>query len=54
MGYILLYMDEIILTVSCNALRLSIMGFLSLKFAMKDLRPLNYFLGIVMSRHKGG
>lgn len=40
MSYILLYVDDIILTAS--------------EFAMKDLGPLNYFLGITEIRHKGG
>ncbi|XP_060182043.1 uncharacterized mitochondrial protein AtMg00810-like [Lycium barbarum] len=54
MAYILLYVDDIILTASSNALHLSIKGLLSSEFAMKDLGPLNYFLGIAVSRHKGG
>ncbi|KAI3680090.1 hypothetical protein L2E82_50682 [Cichorium intybus] len=54
MAYILLYVDDIILTASSDTLRLSIMGFLSSEFAMKDLVPLNYFLGISVSRHKDG
>lgn len=49
MAYILLYVDDIILTASSNTLRLSIMGFLISEFAMKDLGPLNYFLGIAVS-----
>ncbi|KAL7617618.1 uncharacterized mitochondrial protein AtMg00810-like [Lactuca sativa] len=53
MDYILLYVDDIILTAPANALRLSIMEFLSSKLVMKDLGPLNYFLGIAISRHKG-
>lgn len=52
MAYILLYIDDIILIASSSTLRLSIMGFLSSKFSMKDLGPLNYFLGIVVSIHK--
>ncbi|XP_021760565.1 uncharacterized protein LOC110725386 [Chenopodium quinoa] len=39
---------------SSHALRCSIMSLLSSEFAMKDLGPLNYFLGIVVTRHKGG
>ena len=53
-AYILLYVDNIILTASSNALRLSIMRLLRTEFAMKDLGPLNYFLGIAVSRNKGG
>ncbi|KAK4358278.1 hypothetical protein RND71_023888 [Anisodus tanguticus] len=51
---ILLYVDDIILTASSDALRQSIMTMLSSEFAMKDLVPLNYFLGIVVTRHVGG
>ncbi|XP_057525665.1 uncharacterized mitochondrial protein AtMg00810-like [Amaranthus tricolor] len=54
MAYLLLYVDDIILTASSNALLTSIMQSLSSEFAMKDLGSLNYFLGIRVSRHKGG
>ncbi|XP_021741927.1 uncharacterized protein LOC110708128 [Chenopodium quinoa] len=54
MAYILLYVDDIILTASSDTLRRSIMDLLGSEFAMKDLGPLNYFLGIVVTRHKGG
>lgn len=53
MAYILLYVD-IILTASSDALRCSIMDRLSSEFAMKDLGPLNYFLGIAVTRNKSG
>ncbi|KAK4344143.1 hypothetical protein RND71_037237 [Anisodus tanguticus] len=49
--YILLYVDDIILTASSDALRKSIMTLLRSEFAMKDLGPLSYFLGIVVTRH---
>ncbi|XP_021761820.1 uncharacterized protein LOC110726656 [Chenopodium quinoa] len=45
MAYIFLYVDDIILTTSSDTLRRSIMDLLSSEFAMKDLSPLNYFLG---------
>ncbi|KAK9099594.1 hypothetical protein Syun_026639 [Stephania yunnanensis] len=54
MAYILLYVDDIVLTASSHALRCSIMDLLSSEFAMKDLGRLNYFLGIAVTRHKGG
>ncbi|XP_056692048.1 uncharacterized mitochondrial protein AtMg00810-like [Spinacia oleracea] len=54
MAYILLYVDDIILTASTHSLRLSIMAHLASEFAMKDLGPLNYFLGIAVTRHTGG
>lgn len=50
-AYILLYVDDIILTASSDALRKSIMTLLSSEFAMKDLGPLSYFLGIAVNRH---
>ncbi|XP_021717830.1 uncharacterized protein LOC110685583 [Chenopodium quinoa] len=53
MAYLLLYVDDIILTASSDTLRRSIMDLLSSEFAMKDLGPLNYFLGIAVTRHKG-
>lgn len=54
MAYILLYVDDIILITSTHALRQSIMSLLASEFAMKDLGPLSYFLGIAVSRHPGG
>jgi len=54
MAYILLYVDDIILITSTNTLRKSIMSLLASEFAMKDLGPLSYFLGIDVSRHPSG
>ena len=54
MAYILLYVDDIILTASSDDLRKSIMKLLASEFAMKDLGPLNYFLGITVTRHADG
>ena len=51
--YLLLYVDDIILTTSSDALRQSIMSTLASEFAMKDLGPLSYFLGIAVTRHAG-
>ncbi|CAJ2649804.1 unnamed protein product [Trifolium pratense] len=53
-AYILLYVDDIILTASSDAFRDSIMSQLSIEFAMKDLGPLSYFLGISVTKHTGG
>lgn len=53
MAYILLYVDDIILTASSDAICKSIMSLLNLEFAMKDLGPLSYFLGIAVTRHAG-
>ncbi|KAK4363537.1 hypothetical protein RND71_018778 [Anisodus tanguticus] len=54
MAYILLHVDDIILTTSSDALRRSIMSLIASKFAMKDLGPLSYFLGIAVMRHASG
>ena len=53
-AYILLYVDDIILIASSDNLRCRIMSLLSSKFAMKDLGPLSYFLGIAITRHPNG
>lgn len=53
-AYILLYVDDIILTASSTHLRESIMFLLANEFAMTDLGPLSYFLGISVTRHAGG
>jgi hypothetical protein len=53
-AYILLYVDDIILTASSDALRESIMSALNSEFAMQDLGPLSYFLGIYVIKHAGG
>ncbi|KAJ9552074.1 hypothetical protein OSB04_016119 [Centaurea solstitialis] len=45
-AYILLYVDDIILVTSSPELKASFMTHLSTEFAMKDLGPLSYFLGI--------
>ena len=54
MTYILLYVDNIILTASSAALRQSIMSKLGSEFVREDLGPLSYFLGISVTRHSGG
>ncbi|GJW41480.1 NBS-containing resistance-like protein [Tanacetum coccineum] len=46
LAYLLLYADDIIITTPSDALRHSLIDILAQEFAMKDLRPLNYFLGI--------
>lgn len=49
--YILLYVDDIILTASLDTLHQSIMSKSSFEFAMKDFDLLNYFLSISIIRH---
>jgi len=54
-AYLLLYVDDIILTTSSSdTLRQSIICLLSFEFAMKDLGKLSYFLGIAVTCHKHG
>lgn len=53
-AYILLYVDDIILTASSDALRCSIISLLSAEFAMKDLGQLSYFLDIAVTCTKNG
>lgn len=54
MTYIILYVDDIIFITYTHALPKSIMSLLTFEFAMKDLDPLSYFLGIDVSHHPSG
>ncbi|XP_021741133.1 uncharacterized protein LOC110707409 [Chenopodium quinoa] len=54
MAYILLYVDDIILTTSSDHLRQQFMTLLGNEFAMKDLGPLSFFLGIVVTCNASG
>jgi hypothetical protein len=49
-AYLLLYVDDIILTASSSTLLTSIINTLSSAFSMKDLGPLHHFLGISVTR----
>ncbi|GJY07385.1 ribonuclease H-like domain-containing protein [Tanacetum coccineum] len=53
-AYLLLYVDDIILTASSSAFLQRIISSLHGEFAMTDLGPLNYFLGIVVTRTLDG
>ena len=53
-AYLLLYVDDIILTASSDFLRKSNMSRLSSEFAMKDLGLLHYFLSIDVSCTSSG
>uniref|UniRef100_A0A803KR03 Uncharacterized protein n=1 Tax=Chenopodium quinoa TaxID=63459 RepID=A0A803KR03_CHEQI len=46
-AYILLYVDDIVLTASSESLRHHVISQLSSEFAMKDLDPLSYFLVVI-------
>ncbi|GKE28134.1 ribonuclease H-like domain-containing protein [Tanacetum coccineum] len=52
--YLLLYVDDIILTASSTSLMQRIISSLHAEFSMTDLGPLNYFLGISTTRTTSG
>ncbi|KAI3796959.1 hypothetical protein L1987_39646 [Smallanthus sonchifolius] len=51
-AYLLLYVDDIVLATSSDDLRQQLMLKLASEFAMKDLGPLSFFLGISVKRQK--
>ncbi|GJW69722.1 ribonuclease H-like domain-containing protein, partial [Tanacetum coccineum] len=53
-AYLLLYVDDIVLTASSENLLQQIISSLHQEFAMTDLGPLNYFLGIFVTRDSSG
>ncbi|GKC62716.1 ribonuclease H-like domain-containing protein, partial [Tanacetum coccineum] len=53
-AYLLLYVDDIILTASSIALLQHLIGSLHREFDVTDLGALNYFLGISALRHSTG
>ncbi|GKA82350.1 ribonuclease H-like domain-containing protein [Tanacetum coccineum] len=53
-AYLLLYVDDIVLTASSDGLLQRIISSLHQEFAMRDLGPLNYFLGISVTRDSSG
>jgi hypothetical protein len=54
LAYLLLYVDDIILTASSSTLLQQIMAKLSSEFAMTDLGDLHHFLGISVTRSSDG
>jgi hypothetical protein len=52
--YLLLYVDDIILTASSTELLRRTIFALQQEFAMKDLGPLHHFLGITVEHHPDG
>jgi hypothetical protein len=52
--YLLLYVDDIILTASSTGLLRRTISTLQREFAMKDLGPLHHFLSITVKHHPGG
>ncbi|GJS61393.1 ribonuclease H-like domain-containing protein [Tanacetum coccineum] len=53
-AYLLLYVDDIVLTASSSTLLQHVIGSLYAEFSMTDLGPLNYFLGIYVTRNTSG
>ncbi|GJX31159.1 ribonuclease H-like domain-containing protein [Tanacetum coccineum] len=53
-AYLLIYVDDIVVTASSTDLLQSIKSFLHKKFDMTDLGALNYFLGISVTRDSTG
>ncbi|WVZ97872.1 hypothetical protein U9M48_043380 [Paspalum notatum var. saurae] len=53
-AYLLLYVDDIVLTASSTALLHRIIGALQQEFSMKDLGTLHHFLGMHVQPHDGG
>jgi hypothetical protein len=54
MVYLLLYVDDIILTASSTELLRRTISTLQWEFVMKDLGPLHHFLGIIVERRPHG
>jgi hypothetical protein len=54
MVYLLLYVDDIILTASSTELLRRTIFALQREFSMKDLGPLHHFLGITVEHHPDG
>jgi hypothetical protein len=52
--YLLLYIDDIVLTISSTALLQHIMGLLHLEFIVTDLGTLHHFLGISILHSSDG
>ncbi|GJQ92175.1 ribonuclease H-like domain-containing protein [Tanacetum coccineum] len=52
--FLLLYVDDIVLTASSDRLLQQIIAFLHREFSMTDLGALNYFLGILVTRDSSG
>jgi hypothetical protein len=53
-AYLLLYVDDIVLTASSTILLQTIISSLKSEFSMTDLGPLSHFLGISVSRSSAG
>lgn len=54
MAYLLLYVDDMILSASSTALLRQLIQLLQAAFAVKDMGPVKHFLGIVVQRNNAG
>jgi hypothetical protein len=54
MTYLLLYVDDIMITASSTSLLRRIIDALAAEFAMKDLGSLHHFLGVSVTPRNGG
>jgi hypothetical protein len=54
MAYLLLYIDDMILSASSSELLRQIIARLRSAFAVKDLGPVSYFLGVDVRRNTSG
>ena len=52
--FVLIYVDEIIVTSSSDEAISGLLKDLGAEFALKDLGELHYFLGIEVKQHKDG
>jgi hypothetical protein len=52
--YLLLYVDDIVLTTSSDSLLQWVITALQQEFSMTDLGPLHHFLGLTVTRHPDG
>ncbi|CAH9071119.1 unnamed protein product [Cuscuta europaea] len=52
-AYLLLYVDDIVLTASTPTLLRNLISQLGAEFSLKDLGPLSFFLGIAVTRQSG-
>ena len=52
--YLLLYVDDIVLTASSNDILHRVISTINAEFALKDMGPVHYFLGIQVQRNGDG
>ena len=52
--YLLLYVDDIVLTASSNDILRRVISTINGEFALKDMGPVHYFLGIQVQRNDDG